>query len=575
MPAASVAAQLRGYRLTRPAEPDRPAPAGRPVHPLLSTGPPTGRGGYRRPVTVQDLLGRVGLPMPVADLAARRWDVVVVGGGHNGLTAAAYLARAGRSVLVLEAREQLGGAATLQRPFADPGYLVSPCAYVVGLLHPLVVAELELPRHGFGVTLLDPSLWCPFPDGGSIALWSDARRTAAEVAAISPSDVAGFLAYDALFERIRRALRTGPRDTWVGDSPDRAELAELLAGDPEALEVLLERSIADVVEEHVADERLRAVLHGQGVIGTWAGPRDPGTAGVHAMHAMGTLHDGRWGYVRGGTGRVSFALADAAVAHGAVLASGVEVGAIEPGAGVRLAGGELVRAATVVSNADPKRTAALCPTDVPDAWRARVRDWRSTSPVVKINCGLRRLPRFTAAPGSDVPHRAMVTITSGIDATQAAFERARAGHPAPSWAEVYFPSSYDPTVAPDGRHVMSVFAQYVPHTLAHGSWATRREEIGDAALAEVARFAPDVVDCVEHREVLGPPDVEARIGLTGGHIFQGDCLPDQMWERRFAPRTPVPGLYLCGAATHPGGSVIGVNGRNAAMAVLADTVSCP
>jgi phytoene dehydrogenase-like protein len=254
-----------------------------------------------------------------------------------------------------------------------------------------------------------------------------------------------------------------------------------------------------------------------------------------------------------------------------VLASGVEVGAIEPGVGVRLAGGELIHAMTVVSNADPKRTTALCTTDVPTPWRERVAAWRSTSPVVKINCALARLPSFTAAPGSGLPHRAMVTITSGIDATQAAFERARAGQPAPSWAEVYFPSQYDRSVVPNGGHVMSVFAQYVPYTLAEGTWDARRDEIGDAALAEVARFAPDVADCIVAREVLGPPDVEARIGLTGGHIFQGDCLPDQMWDRRFGPRTEVPGLYLCGAATHPGGSVIGVNGRNAAMAVLADT----
>jgi phytoene dehydrogenase-like protein len=516
--------------------------------------------------TVQDRLGRVGLPMPVAELAARHWDVVVVGGGHNGLTAAAYLARAGRSVIVLEAREQLGGAATLQEPF--PGYRISPCAYVVGLLHPLVVSELELGRHGFDVTLLDPSLWCPFDDGTSVALYADADRTVAQIAAISRSDVDGYLRYEALFERIRLALRTGPRDTWLGDSPAQADL---LREDPEAREVLLHRSIADVVEEHIRDERLRALLHGQGVIGTWAGPRDPGTAAVHAMHALGTLHDGRWGYVRGGTGRVSFALADAAIEHGAVLASGVEVGAIEPGVGVRLAGGELVRAATVVSNADPKRTTALCASEVPAPWRERVDGWRSTSPVLKINCGLSRLPTFTAAPEPGLPHRAMVTITSGIDATQAAFARAEAGEPAPSWAEVYFPSVYDPSVAPPGGHVMSVFAQYVPYALADGTWEGRRAEIGDAALAEVARFAPDVAECVVHREVLGPPDVEARIGLTGGHIFQGDCLPDQMWDRRFAPRTPVPGLYLCGAATHPGGSVIGVNGRNAAMAVLADT----
>ncbi|WP_232664366.1 phytoene desaturase family protein [Pseudonocardia sp. TRM90224] len=522
-------------------------------------------------MTVQQVSGKVGLPMPITELAARRWDVVVVGGGHNGLTAAAYLARAGRSVLVLERREQLGGAATLERPFADERFVISPCAYVVGLLHPLVVDELGLRRHGFDLAMLDPSLWCPFPDGTSIALWSDAERTEAEVAALAPADVDGFRRYEALFERIRLALRTGPRDSWLGDSPDRAELAELLGHDQEALDVLLHRSIADVVEEHVADERLRALLHGQGVIGTWAGPRDPGTAAVHAMHSMGTLADGRWGYVRGGTGRVSFALADAAVEHGAVLASGVEVGAVEPGEGVRLAGGELIRAATVVSNADPKRTAALCAGELPAEWRSRVDAWRSSSPVVKINCGLRALPRFRAAPGSDHPYRAMVTITSGIEATQAAFEQAVAGRAAPSWAEVYFPSHYDRTVAPDGMHVMSVFAQYAPYELAGGSWATRREEIGDAAIAEVARFAPDIADCIVHREVLGPPDIEAGIGLTGGHIFQGDCLPDQMWDRRFAPRTPVPGLYLCGAATHPGGSVIGVNGRNAAMVVLADT----
>ena len=438
-------------------------------------------------MTVQDELGRVGLPAPMHELAARPWDVVVIGGGHNGLTAAAYLARAGRSVLVLEAREQLGGAATLDRPFADERYLVSPCAYVVGLLHPLVVAELDLRRHGFDLVLIDPSLWCPFPDGTSLAVYADAERTLAQVAALAPADVDGYRAYEALFERIRVALRTGPRDAWVGASPDRAGLAELLGGDAEALEALLHRSVADVVEEHVRDERLRALLHGQGVIGTWAGPRDPGTAAVHAMHAMGTLADGRWGYVRGGTGRVSFALADAAREHGAVLASGVPVAAVEPGVGVRLAGGELVRAAVVVSNADPKRTTELCASDVPTAWRERVAAWRSTSPVLKINCALARLPRFSAAAEPGLPHRSMVTITSGIDATQQAFERAVAGHPAPSWAEVYFPSAYDPTVAPPGGHVMSVFAQYVPYDLADGSWDARREEIADAALAEVAR----------------------------------------------------------------------------------------
>jgi phytoene dehydrogenase-like protein len=271
-------------------------------------------------------------------------------------------------------------------------------------------------------------------------------------------------------------------------------------------------------------------------------------------------------------GRVSFLLADAAAEAGAVLAAGVEVARIEPGEGVVLDGGERIRARAVVSNADPKRTLALCADAtpaVPDAFVRRVADWRSDSPVLKINCALARLPTFSARSDTP-PHRGSVTITTGIDDTQAACEEARRGEPAPRWCELYFQSVYDPSIAPEGRHTMSVFAQYAPYALASGTWEERRESIGDAALAAVARFAPDVSDVIIDREVLGPPDVEARIGLTGGHIFQGECLPEQMWWRRFAPRTPVPGLYLCGAATHPGGSVIGVNGRNAASAVLTD-----
>jgi phytoene dehydrogenase-like protein len=246
---------------------------------------------------------------------------------------------------------------------------------------------------------------------------------------------------------------------------------------------------------------------------------------------------------------------------------------------VALEGGEVIRAGAVISNADPKRTLALCQAaggGLPEGFRAfaeKVEAWRSESPVLKLNCALERLPTFTAAvrPGYDgpPPHRAMVTISTGTDATQAACDAARSGEPAPKWCELYFQTAYDRSVAPPGAHTMSVFAQYAPYRLARGDWDTRREDIADAVIAEIARFAPDVERCIVDRQVLGPPDVEARIGLTGGHIFQGECLPDQMWDRRFAPATPVPGLYLCGAGTHPGGSVIAANGRNAAMAVLA------
>jgi phytoene dehydrogenase-like protein len=509
------------------------------------------------------------------EILNRSWDVVVVGAGHNGLTAAAYLARAGRSVLVLERRGQVGGAATLERPFSDDRFVVSPCAYLVGLLHPLVVEELGLRRRGLRVAFVDPHLWAPFADGTSLTLWDDPARSATAVAELAPADVDGYLAYDRLFARIRTALRgsyTEGTDTWLGPAPDRAEVEDLLGHDPELVETVFEASIADVVERHVTDERLRAALHGQGVIGTFAGPRDPGTAWVHAHHCLGALEGraGAWGYVEGGLGQVSVILADAAEEAGAVIHCGAEVAAILPGEGVRLEGGELVRAEVAVGNADPKRVLGLVEGEVPAAFAARVKDWRSVSPVVKFNCALSRLPRFTAARDGDEPHRAMVEISSDIDATQAAAEAARRGEAVPAWCELYFQSAYDPSVAPAGAHTMSVFAQYFPYQLANGDWDGRREEIADAVLAQVAQFAPDVTDCILQRQVLGPPDVEARIGLTGGHIFQGEILPDQMWDRRFAPRTPVPGLYLCGAGTHPGGSVMAVNGRNAAMAVLED-----
>ena len=507
-----------------------------------------------------------------AELAAQSWDAVVIGGGHNGLTAAAYLARAGRSVLVLERRDQVGGACTLERPFSDPRFVISPCAYLVGLLHPLVIEELALARYGYHTFVCDPTQWTPFEDGSSLTQWLDEDRTAKEIHALAPGDVDGYVAYVELFRRIRSRLRAGgdpDRDTWIGDAPDRAALEELFADDPEAREVLFEASIADVVERHVRDERLRIALHGQGIIGTFAGPRDPGTAWIHAMHSLGLI--GGWSYVEGGMGRISFCLADAARDAGAVVATGMPVAAIVPGEGVRLEGGELVRARAVVSNADPVRTIALCDGDVPDAFRSRIDAWRCESPVVKVNCALSRLPTFTAAPDRpDHVYRAQVEIARGIEETQSAYESSRRGEPAPEWCELYFQTAYDPTVAPPGADTMSVFAQYAPYTLADGTWDARRQEIGDRVLEAIARFAPDVADCVVEREVLGPPDVESRVGLTGGHIFQGECLPDQMWDRRFAPRTPVAGLYLCGAATHPGGSVIGVNGRNAARAVLAD-----
>jgi phytoene dehydrogenase-like protein len=269
-------------------------------------------------------------------------------------------------------------------------------------------------------------------------------------------------------------------------------------------------------------------------------------------------------------GNVSFALARAAEEAGAVILRDARVAEMVPGEAVVLEDGSRIHARTIVSNADPRTTLGLL-SDAPVAFTRKVRDWRMEGPVLKINCALSRLPKFTAAAPEDAPHRAMVTIARSLDETQAAYERSRAGVAAPRWAELYFHSAYDPSVAPEGKHVMSVFAEYAPYTLADGSWDEQREAVADEAFAEIARFAPDIVDCVIARDVLAPPDIERAVGLSGGHIFQGECLPDQMWDRRFSARTGIAGLYMCGASTHPGGSVIAINGRNCAMAVLADT----
>ncbi|MGE5408544.1 MAG: phytoene desaturase family protein [Syntrophothermus sp.] len=520
-------------------------------------------------------LGELGLPRPLSELAAREWDVVVVGGGHNGLTAAAYLARAGRSVLVLERRERLGGACTLERPFGDDRFVVSPCAYVVGLLDELVIRELDLRRRGLRVFVADPNLWVPFDDGTSFGQWLDDARTQAnlEEMGISKKDIEGYWAYEELFDEARKRLRTGARDSWVGDTPTRPELEEMLHGEQEMIDLLFEASIADVLDEYLGDQRLKDALFGQGVIGTWGGPREPGTASIKLMHYQGDL-EGQgpvWGYVEGGMGVISFAIADAALEAGATLACGVPVSRILPGEGVVTEDGTKIRARNVVCNADPKVALGLLgEADLDAGFRSRLEAWKVRSPVVKYNAALSKLPNWTAAPGEEWPARATVDVTGGVEEAQRAFERCDAGEPAVGFGEIYIQTGYDKSPAPPGKHLMSVFGQYAPYDLAEGDWDSRRDEVERQFIGLISRFAPDFADCLEDSEVLGPPDIESRIGLTGGNIFQGEVTPDQMWEGRLPARTPVPGLYLCGAATHPAGSVIALNGRNAAAALLID-----
>ena len=528
------------------------------------------------PGWVADQLGEVGLPRPVADLARDSWDAIVVGAGHNGLTAAAYLARAGRRVLVLERRERVGGACTLERPFADPGYAVSPCAYVVGLLDARIVEELELARRGVEIRIADPELFIPFEDGTAFVQWLDPERTAAGMreAGFSRRDVEGLTAYNERFDAIRRILRKGDRDAWIGESPSRAEIEDLLGGERELTDIVFEAAIAEVLDEHFSDQRIKDALCTQGLIAAHGGPRTPGTAAIHLMHHMGELdgHGGAWGYVRGGMGTISFALAEAAMDAGATIACDVPVGAIEPGGGVELEDGTALRAPIVLCNAGPKVALRLLEgQDVPDGYAARLREWKVRCPAFKLNAALTELPRWTAAGGDGVwPAMGTMDVGFGLDAAQASFEAYERGDFALAFAELYCQTAADPSAAPEGRHMLSAFCQYAPYEAPGGDLDGLRERAAAGVIELIGRFAPGFEETVEHHEVLLPADIEARIGLTGGQIFQGECFPDQMWDRRLAARTPVEGLYLCGAATHPGGSVIGLNGRNAATAVLAD-----
>jgi phytoene dehydrogenase-like protein len=521
-----------------------------------------------------DTLGILDTRMPLHELATRRWDAVVVGAGHNGLACAAYLARSGQDILVLESRRRVGGACTIDETW--PGCRISPCAYLVGLLHPLVIEELDMPGYGFAWYPASAGLFVPFEDGSSVQLWDDDERCEDEIRRLSAVDVEGWRDFSAVKARLRDALRpVGGGDFWVGKAPTIEEIDERLGGDHEARHMLFEWSMVECVENYFQDERLQMAYLGQGVIGTNASPHDRGTASIHFHHQSGRLggSPGRWGYVKGGMGMVSFILCDIARDLGAAVVTGVPVMKIIPGEGVELEGGERIRARHVISNADPRATLKLLDGAADPAWRAKVESIPQVGCTVKLNVVLKELPSFSARPGTSMDHhKGQINTPLTKDQWAASFKTAREGDLySRLWTELYFHTAHDPSVAPPGVHAMSVFAQYVPHTFARGDWDSRREDVKHIALNSIGRFCDNFEQAVIDVQVLGPPDIEREVGLTGGHIFQGECLPPYMWERRLSPRTPMTGVFLCGACTHPGGSVIGINGRNAAMEILQET----
>lgn len=496
------------------------------------------------------------------------YDAVIVGAGHNGLACAALLAKAGRSVAVFERRAAIGGAAVSERD-VWPGYTLSTASYVCSLLDPWLVEELELERHGLSYYRKDPYAFTPLIDGRSLLLGSDCAETAREIGAFDARDVAGFDAYVECTDRLGRALF----DSFSDEEPrfDRfdAETQRLLYG-----------SAAEIVETYVRTPVLQAMLVNDGLIGTYLGPRDPGTGYVLAHHLAGRIVgvQGAWAFVRGGMGSISKALESAALAYGADVFPEAAVDRIvvetERARGVEVSG-TIVRGRAVASNAHPTTTflELIEPSCVDAPFAARVRAWKSVGPSLKLNLALGELPSFTSRPGTNAQphHRATIHVAPSIEYLQKAFTDAQnAGESDEPLIECFLQTPTDPTLAPPGKHILSIFAQYYPYDRPGGWTQAARDAAADRIVAILARHAPNLPGAIEHRQILAPPDLEARFGLVGGHIFHGELLPGQIYEDRFATRTPVAQLYLCGSGAHPGGCVSGFPGKRAARAILDD-----
>jgi phytoene dehydrogenase-like protein len=521
-----------------------------------------------------------------------RYDAIVVGAGHNGLVTACYLARAGLRVLVLERRHLVGGACVTEETF--PGFKVSTAAYVNSLFHTAIVRDLRLAGYGYRVLARDPSSFTPFPDGRSLLMGPDADLTRKEIAKFSVRDAERYPRYEAMLERVADVVEP----TLTRSPPDllRPRLRDLRtlftlgrsfrrlgAAAGEAVEILT-GAARPILDRWFESEELKATLATDAIIGAMASPSMPGTAYVLFHHVMGEAGGKRgvWGYVRGGMGGLTQALAASARDLGATIRCEAEVARVlvrdRAAVGVALAGGEEYHAPIVASNADARVTflRLLEPGTLPEDFVAAVERISYESASLKINVALAELPDFRALPGAapGPQHRGTIHICPDQDYIERAFDDAKYGRPSSQPVlECTIPSVVDPTVAPPGRHLMSMFVQYAPYRLREGSWDEQREAFADRCFDLLDQYAPNFKRSVLARQVLTPLDLERVFNLTGGNIFQGAMTPSQLFAFRPVPgwaryRTPIRGLYLCGAAAHPGGGVMGTPGFNAAREIL-------
>ncbi len=521
-----------------------------------------------------------------------QYDAIVIGAGHNGLVTACYLAHAGLRVLVLERRHVVGGACVTEETF--PGYKVSTAAYVNSLFHTPIVRDLNLAGYGYEVLARDPSSFTPFPDGRSLMLGPDAELTRREITKFSARDAERYPQYEAMLERVAAVveptLTMTPPDLLQPHAGDLRTLLSLTRsfrrlGDRagEAVEILT-GAARPILDRWFESEELKGTLATDAVIGAMASPSMPGTAYVLFHHVMGEAGGKRgvWGYVRGGMGGLTQALAAAARDLGADIRCDAEVKRIllrdGRAVGVALTTGDEYQAPIVASNADARVTflRLLDRGALPEAFVADVERISYASASLKINVALAELPSFRALPGVEPgpQHRGTIHICPDQDYIERAFDDAKYGRPSEQPVlECTIPSVVDPTVAPPGRHLMSMFVQYAPYELRDGSWDDQREAFADRCFDVLDEYAPNFKSSVLDRQVLTPLDLERVFNLTGGNIFQGAMTPGQLFAFRPVPgyaryRTPIDGLYLCGAATHPGGGVMGTPGLNAAREIL-------
>jgi len=540
---------------------------------------------------------------------SQRYDAVVIGGGHNGLISAAYLARAGMKTVVLEKRHVLGGAAVTEELF--PGFRFSVFSYVVSLLRPEIIRELDLPRHGLDILPLDGTFTplhegegrpAPIgPDGAKIGtgdyLWrvNDHGRTVRELRRWSKLDAEAYEEYGQLMVDMARFIKPilsiVPPDPASNDPRPLLPLASLarsfqrLTERQQAVFVqLMTMSASDFLDQWFETDPLKATMSASGIIGTYQGVRSPGTAYVLLHHYMGEI-DGAfraWGIPKGGTGGISNAIAGAARANGAEIRTEAGVARILTrggrATGVTLESGEEVLADVVLSSVDVRRTFIdlLEPGTVDDDFTAEVRRFKFRGSSGKVNLALDGLPSFTALPGDGEHLRGAISLSPSIDAMERAYDDAKYGHwSRKPYVDIVIPTLVDPSMAPPGKHVMSCFVQYAPYHLADGlgTWDDNREAFGDAVVDRIAEFAPDIREKILFRNVQTPLDIERTTGLTEGNIFQGELSLEQLFFSRPVPgwarfRTPVRDLWLCGSSTHPGGGIMGANGRIAALEVL-------